>query len=257
MIVLVTGATGVLGRRVVSFLAGRAHAVRAMSRSGTMVVEEAQAVRGDLITGEGVPDAVDGVDAIVHCASDPQRHQQLDRAGTARLIDIALRSGKPHFLLPGIVGSDLIPYSYYQSKLAAESRLAASGLPWTIIRATQFHQLIWHVLEKKSRRPLVVVPNETRFQVLDPSQVAERLALSVEEGPAGRLPDMGGPFAYAASDLARSYLTATGKKRMLVKPNYPGLVWAAFRAGANLTPNRAAGETWNDFVARQASRLRT
>jgi len=218
------------------------------------VVEEAQGVLGDLISGVGVPDAVDGVDAIVHCASDPAHHQQLDYAGTARLIDIALRSGSPHFLLPGIVGSDLIPYSYYRSKVAAEARLAASGLPWTILRATQFHQLVWHVLERKSHRPWVIVPKDTRFQVLDPAHMAERLAMAVEEGPAGRLPDLGGPFAYEAADLARSYLTATGKKRILMKPNYPGLVWAAFRAGANLTPNRGGGEAWNEFVERQVRR---
>jgi uncharacterized protein YbjT (DUF2867 family) len=102
--------------------------------------------------------------------------------------------------------------------------------------------------------PWVAVPNDTRFQVLDPGLVANTLGQAVEEGPAGRLPDLGGPFAYEAADLARSYLAATGKKRVLVRPNYPGLVWAAFRAGGNLTPNRGGGETWNEFVQRVSSR---
>jgi hypothetical protein len=82
--------------------------------------------------------------------------------------------------------------------------------------------------------------------------MARRLVDAVERGPGGRLPDIGGRFAYEMTDLTRSYLRAKGLRRPLVRRNRSGLVGAALRAGGNLTPNRdETGETWNDFVARQ------
>jgi hypothetical protein len=98
------------------------------------------------------------------------------------------------------------------------------------------------------------VPAQTRYQVIDPLEVARRLVDLAEAGPQGRVDDIGGQFAYEASDLARSCLTATDSKRRVVRYNKPGIAGAALRAGANLTPNRAGGQTWNDFVQRQVER---
>jgi uncharacterized protein YbjT (DUF2867 family) len=223
-------------------------------RADSEIADGATPVVADLESGWGLADALDETQAVVHCASDPRGHLQVDVEGTRRLIEVAARSGSPHLVYPGIVGSDLIPYDYYTSKMAAENLIVASGLPWTILRATQFHQLIWFMLGLRSRLPVLRVPKDTRFQPVDPAEVARRLVDSLESGPAGRLPDIGGPHAYEAVDLARSYLAATGKRRLVWPVNYPGIVWTAFRAGANLTPNKAGGETWNQMVERQVAR---
>jgi uncharacterized protein YbjT (DUF2867 family) len=235
VIILVTGASGILGSRVESRLSENGHQVRVD--------------RVELSTGQGLEAAVDGVESIVHCASSPRDHQVVDVEGTGRLLEAAQASGSPHLVYPGIVGSDLIPYRYYESKVAAEEQIMACGLPYTIQRATQFHQLIrWKVLAR-ARKPVVVVPRDTRFQPVDPNEVAARLVEAVEQGPLGRAPDMGGPHAFQAIDLARSVLAAAGLRRPVFAVNYPGIVWAAFRAGANLTPNRSGGQTWNEFIA--------
>ncbi len=98
----------------------------------------------------------------------------------------------------------------------------------------------------------MVVPNDTRFQPIAAGSVAERLVAVAESAPAGRMPDLGGPHAYEARDLARSFLTAEGIRRPVVRLNRPGITGAALRAGAGLTPNRdTGGPTWNDFVARR------
>jgi uncharacterized protein YbjT (DUF2867 family) len=177
--------------------------------------------------------------------------RKVDLGGMVRLV-----AGAPnaHLIYPGIVGSDLIPTEYYKVKTETEQFLSASGAPWTVLRATQFHQLIWHWYATPSRNPFLLVPSQTRYEVIDPLEVARRLADLAEAGPMGRVDDIGGQFAYEASDLARSCLTATASKRRVIRYNKPGIVGAALRAGANLTPHRSGGQSWNDFVQRQIER---
>lgn len=240
MTVLVTGARGVLGRRLVNQLLSRGHVVRTAGRSGTDV-------RFDLSDGTGLVEATQGIDAVLHCATDPRRHREVDREGTRRLLQ---RAHVP-VIYPGIVGCDLIPLRYYESKLAAEELVLSHQAGGAVIRATQFHQLIWSALDRLVRIPVVTVPHDTRFQVLDPGVLASRMIDAYEADERGKLDEIGGQFAYGSRDLARSFLAATARRRPVLGVNVPGLVGAAFRAGANLTERRDdTGETWNEFVRR-------
>jgi uncharacterized protein YbjT (DUF2867 family) len=250
MAVLVTGAGGILGRRLVGELARRGHqVVAATTREGAPErLATIRYVRIDLITGAGLDQAMSGVEAVIHSASSPKQTAEVDVDGLRRIIEAGAGA---HVVYPGIVGADLVPTRYYKAKTEAEELLAASGTPWTVLRATQFHQLIWGRYTKASRSPVLFVPAQTRYQVIDPLEVARRLVDLVETGPQGRVDDIGGPFAYEAIDLAHSCLTAVGSWRRIVKYNKPGIVGAALRAGANLTPNRSEGQTWNDFIERQ------
>lgn len=244
MRILVTGASGVLGRRVARLGAEKGHDVVRASR---VARDEPGWVTCDLVTGSGLPRAVEGVDAVVHCASDARNHRRVDVDGTAALL--AAAPDVP-IAYPGIVGSDVIPTPYYRSKQAAEALLERSSTPHAIQRFTQFHQLIWMRVVRRSRYPVVPAAKGTRFQVLDPGAAAASLISALEEGASGHLPDLGGPRAYEAEDLARSVLTAVGTRRPVITFNRPGIVGAAFRAGGNLTPNRdETGITWNEFVA--------
>src|SRR5690606_29735273 len=151
-----------------------------------------------------------------------------------------------------IVGSDVIPLGYYRSKIAAEEILVDSQCPVSIQRYTQFHDLLWYRLARRTRFPVVAVAKDTRFQVLDAAVAARCLLEAAELPAAGRLPDLGGPTIYDIRDLARSVAAALGLRRRIIRVNRPGLIGAAYRAGANLTQNRDdRGETWNDFVARR------
>ena len=250
MEVLVTGGTGVLGSAVVAELVSRVHAVRVLSRHPDAVGDTARLVPGSLASAGAIAEALDGVEAVVHCATDPRNHRRVDRDGTALLLETARRSGNPHVVYPGIVGSDVIPLGYYKSKIAAEEMIERSDCPFTFVRATQFHTLIWTALDRLARLPVMVLPRDTRFQPLDHAVMAQLLVDAVESGPRGRMPDIGGPMAYEAKDLATSHRAATGHGRRMIQFNMPGIVGAAFRAGGNLTPNRnTEGKTWNDFVA--------
>jgi uncharacterized protein YbjT (DUF2867 family) len=179
---LVTGGTGRLGALVVGLLRRDTHDVRVASRrqgAGLSTV--------DWKTGGGLAAAVAGVDAIVHCAT-ALRSADLDR----RLVAAAATADVPHLLYISIVGVDKVPLGFYATKLAAEQVIEQSGLPYTILRTTQFHDLIRLVLAASARMPLMFVPGLS-FQPVDVSEVAERLASLAAGAPAGRVPDMGGP----------------------------------------------------------------
>ncbi len=161
--VLVTGGTGQLGRRVVRALAAEGHTVRILSRRpATPPVPEADVLVADLSTGGGLAEAVAGTAAIVHCATAPRRSGTVDVAGTERLVEAARGAGGPLVVFISIVGVDRIPTAYYRSKLAAERAIERSGLPWTVLRTTQFHEFVDDLLGRMGKLPVIPVPRGWR-----------------------------------------------------------------------------------------------
>lgn len=240
--ILVTGGTGVLGHEVVRRLAGRADVahVRVLSRKGTPM-DDAEVVRGDLETGEGLEEAVAGVDVIVHAASNGRDlwRQKRDIEAARRLL--AAVDGTPHVVYISIVGIDAVPIGYYQSKLAVERMIAESGLPWTVLRTTQFHELVVLFLSMLARGPIAAVPRDFRVQPVDTGEVAERLVNLALGEPAGSVPDMGGPRVERFEDLMRAYLQTTRRRRPILRFPLFGHGFAALRAGHHLTPGNAVG----------------
>jgi uncharacterized protein YbjT (DUF2867 family) len=256
--VLVTGGTGVLGRPTVQQLVAAGHDVGVLSRgaspfgptpagpAGTGPVR----VLGDLVDGRGLTEALAGVDAVVHCATDPRSARAVDVAGTERLVRAANETGRrPHLVFVSIVGVDRIPWSYYRAKHRAEEVVQAAGLPWTVQRATQFHPFVAHMLWQLARTPVMALPRGFRFQPMAASDLAARLVSHVANGPAGPAAPLGGPQVLDLGYLARSWMQATGLRRRLLALPVPGRVSAAFRAGANLCPDHAEGTgSWEQFL---------
>ena len=140
-------------------------------------------------------------------------------------------------------------FGYFGSKLAAERVVTDSGLPWTTLRATQFHDLILKTARQMARLPVMPVPAGFRFQPVDAGEVAARLVELGLGPPAGLVPDMAGPRVYGMAELIRGYLRAHRKHRAMVPIRVPGKAARAFRAGANLAPDRAVGHrTWENFL---------
>jgi len=252
--VLITGGTGVLGRELAPRLAQAGYTVRVMSRRAApaegVQTEWAQAQIG---TGEGLAEAVAGVDAIVHCASSPfRRTREVDVEGTRRLLESAKAAGVSHFVYISIVGIDRIPLSYYKAKLAAERLIEESGVPYSILRAPQFHTLVDQILRNLLRLPIGFYPAGFKFQPIDPGEVAERIVQQVGAGPGGRLPDIAGPEVRSAGELARVWLKARGKRRLLLPLPLFGKVAAGFRAGYNCAPDSKYGRiTWAEWLSRR------
>ncbi|MGH2585576.1 MAG: SDR family oxidoreductase [Dehalococcoidia bacterium] len=253
--ILVTGGTGTLGRLVVARLRDAGCDVRVLSRRHHEAADGIEFITGDLATGEGIEPAVDGAETIVHCAGSPKGDEDKAR----NLVGAASRAGASHVVYISVVGADRIPlvsridramFGYFGSKLAAERIVAGSGLPFTTLRATQFHDLILTVAQQMAKLPVIPAPAGFRFQPIDADQVAARLVELTLDKPAGLVPDMGGPRAYLLADLLRGYLRATHRHRPIVPLRLPGKAARAFRDGANLAPEQAVGQrTWEEFLA--------
>src|SRR5947207_8006724 len=228
---LVTGGTGTLGRLVVPRLRSAGCDVRVLSRRAGDFV-------GDLATGAGVDAAVAGVEVVVHCAGTSKG----DEVKARHLVRAAARAGVRHLVFISVVGADRVPvasridramFGYFAAKLAAEREIADSGLPWTTLRATQFHDLMFSTVRQLARLPVVPVPAGFRFQPVDTGEVADRLVELALAGPAGLVPDLAGPRGYPMDELVRGYLRAAAKRRPILRVRMPGGAARAVRAGAN------------------------
>jgi uncharacterized protein YbjT (DUF2867 family) len=250
---LVTGGTGSLGSRVVKRLRGAGHGVRILSRSG-----RPDTLRGDLATDEGLEAAVEGVETVVHCASSPIRTRQVDVEGTQRLLRAAGRAGVSHLVFISVVGVDRNPYfPYYRSKLETERIVERSGVPWTILRATQFHGFLLLFIRSLGRLPVMPAPKGFRFQPIDVGEVAGRVTELALAASAGRVPDVGGPEVRTFADLARAYLGVAGLRRRVVEAPFPGRMARALREGAQLAPDGRYGEVrWEEFLQREIGKRR-
>jgi uncharacterized protein YbjT (DUF2867 family) len=256
--ILLTGGTGTLGRQVAPLLRAEGTNLRILSRTRHATVDGVEYVAGDLTTGEGAESAVAGVDTIVHCAGT-QTGDEVKTGNLVRAVRATAGASLPHLVFISVVGADRVPvvsrldrmmFAYFASKRAAELVVEQSGLPWTTLRATQFHDLALLTLEGLAKSPVMPYFSGTRFQPVDTGEVAARLAELASAAPAGLVDEMGGPTVYEMKDLARSYLAATGKRRLLVPLRAGGQAGRAIRAGANLTPAHAVGRrTWEDFLA--------
>ncbi|MFJ8821867.1 SDR family oxidoreductase [Streptomyces sp. NPDC102467] len=238
--ILVTGGTGTLGRLVTERLRGDGHEVRGLSR-------HAEPYAVDL--REGGPTlgrAVDGVDVIVHCASTPKGG---DERAARNLIEAARRAQVPHLVYISIVGVDRVPFGYYKTKHAVERLIEESGLGWTVLRTTQFHDLVRTMLRGFARLPVMLLPAGVDDQPIEVAEVADRLAELALEAPAGRVADMGGPEVLTFPELARAYLRAEGRRRPVLSVPLAGKTYRAFRSGGHLAPQQAVGRrTFEEYV---------
>jgi uncharacterized protein YbjT (DUF2867 family) len=254
--ILVTGGTGVLGRETVEAVESAGHTVRVGSRGPrrTGAPDAREWAVMDLASGSGIDEAVAEVDVVIHAASDPKRSEAADVEGTRALVDACRRRGVGHLVYVSIVGIDRIPVPYYQHKLAAEGIVSAGGVPFSILRATQFHPFIDQLLASAARVPLVMpLPAGFQVQSVDVTEVARRLLRCVEAGPGGRLPDFGGPEAMSLREAAREWRAARGVKKPVLPLPLPGRAAAALRAGANTVPVGEHGTVrWRDWLRGQS-----
>src|SRR5258708_26426274 len=193
--VLVTGGTGGLGSLLIPKLSDAGYTVRVMSRQPkpTSLALGVEWARADMESGAGLPQAVADVDTVIHAASSFQRNtQQIDVDGTGRLLEQAQGAKVSHFIYVSIVGVDRIPTNYYRCKLAAEQRVEASAVPWSIQRITQFHSLLDLVLTTSSRFPIMALPIDFKFQPIDTGEAADHLVRCEAHAPGGRLAEIGG-----------------------------------------------------------------
>lgn len=254
--ILVIGGTGRLGRPVVARLRDAGCEVRVLTRHPSDGGDGVEHVAGNLFTGAGLEPAMAGVATVVNCAGSAKGDEEM----AVKLVRAMARAGKPHLVNISVVGADRVPvrsrvdramFGYFAAKLAAERMVAASGLPWTTLRATQFYDAFVSLARQMSKLPVMPVAAGVRFQPVDTGEVAARVAEFALGEPAGLAPEMAGPRVYGMAELLRGYLRVSRRHRLLLPMRMPGGAARAVRGGANLAPEGATlcRRTWEEFLA--------
>ncbi len=232
--ILVTGGTGNLGALVVGMLREQGHEVRALSRSSAEFPV-------DLRDGSGLDAALAGAQVVVHCASSPRGG---DDVAARHLIDAARRAGTvTNLVYISIVGVDVVPLGYYRTKLRVERMLEDSGLGVTILRTTQFHDLVAQVTGAAARLPLPVVPLPKRWcrcpGAYGCSRSRSRRSRTGSRSWRCRR-RRGGCRTWAGRRRARSRSgPGSGSRRRAADDGCSGCRWRAAR-----TPRAGAGGSW-------------
>ncbi|MFJ1794208.1 SDR family oxidoreductase [Kitasatospora griseola] len=239
MNILVTGGTGTLGALVVPQLLAAGCTVRVLSRRTRPDTDGVHHVRGDLIAGTGLAEALDGIDTVLHLAGGAKGD---DTAGRRLADAMALAGGVRHVVMVSVIGADTMPIGWFRAKRDAERALADSGVPWTVLRAAQFHTRVHTMAGRLGRLPVLPDPKGLRFEPVDPREVADRLVALALAAPAGLVPDLAGPRVYAFADLLRP--------RRTLRVPLAGRIGRAYRDGRNLAGAGATRgtRTWEAFL---------
>lgn len=193
------------------------------------------------------------MDAIIHTATGARDSlaSRSDVKGTRRLIDAAKKAGIKHFVYVSIARMEGVQFPYYKTKLATEGVVKEDLVPWSILRATQFHELMEVFLNTFSRVPgTTMIPFDWKFQPVDSREVAQRLVDVVLKPPQKMLPDFGGPEARDFKSIAESWLKAHHLHRRLINLRLPLRFSKQWAGGALLTPDHKDGKiTFEQYLA--------
>ncbi|SFS14989.1 Uncharacterized conserved protein YbjT, contains NAD(P)-binding and DUF2867 domains [Microbacterium sp. cf046] len=227
MRIAVAGGTGQVGR----------HVVDTARRNGHDVVVLARSTGVDLVTGVGAADALHEVDAVIDVTSvttlDAAESTAFFEATTRTLLDAEAVAGVGHHIALSIVGIDSSPEGYYAGKLAQESLVEAGTVPWTILRATQFHEFADQVYARAKVGPFHVAP-KMRTQPIAAQEVAAQLVALAEAGPSRRAPDLAGPREESLVEMVRGVARARGSRSWIPAVPLPGPSGRAQRDGSLL-----------------------
>ncbi|MCX4751684.1 NAD(P)H-binding protein [Kitasatospora sp. NBC_01287] len=225
MRIAIIGGTGTLGRPLTEELRARGHQVRVLSRGSAEYPV-------DLRTGVGLIEALTGCEAVVDASNDRTRKAERTLvAGNRLLLEAERRAGVGHHVCVSIVGCERVPLAYFRVKVAQEQVVEQGPVPWTILRATQFHELVTDTLESTARLRLLPLPR-VRLRPIACAEAATYAADLVEAPPALRRIDLVGPRPTDLHELARAWRTATGRRVPLLRLPLPGSLGRALRAGA-------------------------
>ncbi len=241
--ILITGGTGVLGKSLCALLTSHTIPFTIGSRRNLTNAENVAVM--DLLTGGGVADAVAGKSVVIHLASDLKREQQV----TQNLLKALTANPTVHLIYVSIVGIDKVSIDYYRQKLASERAIKESALPYSILRATQFHEFIDQLLSNFLRAPIGLLPKKALSQPIQKEVVAAELYRMSLAPASYSMIEIGGAETLNFEQLAAAWVRRTGKKRWII--NLP--LWGALGRslhGGGLTTSNVRGESirWEQWL---------
>jgi uncharacterized protein YbjT (DUF2867 family) len=230
MKITVMGASGLIGTKVVERLQADGHDVVAASRSSGV----------DVLTGDGLADALAGADALVDVTNSPSFETdavlQFFTTSAANLVDAARRAGVGHYVALSIVGVDGLPDSgYFRAKVAQEKLITGSGIPYSIVRATQFAEFAEAIAESMTVGDEVRVP-DALIQPIAADEVAFAVARVAVGTPLNGIENIGGPQKITFEQMARDVVARKGDTKTVVVDPEARYYGAALEARSLVTP---------------------
>jgi uncharacterized protein YbjT (DUF2867 family) len=233
MRIAVAGGTGTVGRHVVAVARERGHHVVGISRAEGV----------DLVNGRGLYQALQGAETVIDVSGiqtvSTKKAVDFFTNATQNLLAAEKQAGVKHHIALSIVGIDKANSGLYAGKLVQEDEVRHGGIPWTLLRSTQFHEFVPMTVKAASAGPLVLVP-KMFTQPIAAREVAIALVDAAEAGPRGRVPDLGGPRAEQLKDLVKAYLARSGQKKRIIPLHVPGPMGKAMRKGGLIPAAGAA-----------------
>lgn len=220
-----------------------------------VVLSRSQGV--DLVSGAGLAAALEGVDAVIDTANvstlKASAAIEFFTAASGNLASAAADAGVRHLVLLSIVGIDRIPYDYYAGKIAQEKVVRTSRVPWTIQRATQFHEFAGQMYAQAAFGPLHLAP-KARTQPVAAREVGERLVTIASGEPLGNANDFAGPGEESLAEMIRAYAGSEGHRAWIPAVSIPTKQMKGMRAGLALPgPGADLGvQTFAEWVAERS-----
>lgn len=246
MRIAVAGGTGVVG----------SHVVEAVRAGGNEAVVLSRATGVDLTTGAGLDAALEGVDAVVDTANvstlSADAAIRFFQTATGNLVAAAARAAVGHVVLVSIVGIDRMSHDYYAGKLAQERVIEGAAVPWTILRATQFHEFAGQLFDRAKVGPLHIAPR-ARVQPIAAREVGAHLATLATGAARGRVADLAGPREERLDAMVKAYARRTGHGGWIPSVSLPGAQMKAMRAGLALPAEGAVlgTQTFTEWLGEQ------
>jgi uncharacterized protein YbjT (DUF2867 family) len=260
---LVTGGTGHLGRDIVARLLHDGHQVRVLTRSPRSSMSVEWAI-GNLATGEGLREAIQGVHTVINAATDSPIARRgsvrfadvfsspsaVDVQGTKLLLALCREMPVQHFLHASIAGLEDASLPYARVKLAGEKLVRDSALSWSVVRAAPFYYLLAKFLAGMSWLPVWPLPTAP-FNPVDTADVANYLVQCAFDGGRGERAEIGGPDDLGLAELAREYQTA----RHIRRPIAPFRLSerSARRMGFVMSNGVRGTLSWQDWLSREVA----
>ena len=208
MRIVVVGASGMMGSKI----------VRALGRSGQSVVEASNKTGVDAIKGVGLDTAFEGADAVIDVTNSGSFGEgdalSFFRQAGKNLVSAAKRAGVPHYLALSVVGAErLVENDYFRAKLVQENLIRASGVPYTIVRSTQFFEFFGGIVNSSTAVEGSLRVANVRLQPISADEAATIVAKHASGKPINSVQEIGGPEPLELLEIARELLAATEDAR--------------------------------------------
>ena len=248
--VLITGGTGTLGRAQIKVLEQHNVAYRFTSRSRPTFSFQGEWLPMDMERGTGISEAVEGIHTVMHLASDTQTMKlKTDVEGTRQLLEACQKAGVKHFIFISIVGTDITPLKYYRMKVATEKVVEQFSVPYSILRATQFHEFLDFMLGNFFKAPFGLLPKSLQIQPVQTEEVAKRLFEMSQQSPTNSIENLGGREILSLNVILKKWLAARKENKLLCPIPAFGKAMSAVANGSLTCPEVAKNSiSWEEWL---------